>query len=144
MATSLLSPAQILQIKKALEDVTFTFHKVSITYQLRTSTFDRFMEDVFQYTDYTLLCAVEYTSSDDTINKELGQSDRKEATLTFNSIDLMTASLFNTTTAKFNSENDYVILEGEKYKVKKVYYDGYFDNVPVLCKVLVERIMQDS
>lgn len=140
---SLLSPAQIAQIKAALHDVTDTFCVTPVLYLKATDSLDRFNEDRkdMEPVEFNLLALVEYEinkTEDFIIQTKDGALVTAQVKLTFNTEDLETARLITANYPNMQKEKDYFVVHNKRHRVVHVSMDGPIDDKAVLVIVFGE------
>lgn len=133
----LLSAAQHAQIRNALQDVFDTFHDTPVTYHLAGAGADDTMEDFNdkQYTDYVVKGFVEYPKDKIELAQE-GAYDNCDVKVQFGLDDLNNAGLINAENLPiFVAEQDYMTINGERFRVTFVGVDGAFERKNVLVYV---------
>ncbi len=145
MAKKILNTADILKIKDALEDVTYTFHDTDILYKQTIESLDRFQEDRELATnDITIKGFLEEVSNT-MIKKYGGAIAQFDAKITFNTRDLEVAGLLvadgdDSFHPVFKVGDDYLYIGGLQYRIEKVYNDGRFDKQPILTIVFANLV----
>lgn len=132
----LINQAQIEQIKAALKDVTDTFFKTPVSYKLAKPNLDRFKEDnTHTYDTYELKALVEYESKDtDLINQtEQGSISHQRVKVSLNYRDLIPLGLTTGDNfVKMRATTDYMVINGQTWKVQFVGLDGPIEPENVL------------
>ena len=138
----LLTQPQRDAIRAAIQSVTDTFSKTSVTFQKLGDSANEFMEelDFGTRTEFEVLAIIEYTAQiKDKVNPDpmLGLDDESEVRLTINYDDMDTAGLTDsgTFTCTLKPETDLFNMEGEDWKVVYVATDGKFEARPLLVYV---------
>lgn len=144
---SLLSGGDITNILGAIKQVTDQFFVTPCKYHLAGESVDRFNEDRLdqQFTDYDLLCLFEFsnTQGDEVIENRDGALNAQQVTATFNVEDLIAKGLINSMKMpKFDDTKDYMTINGNYYKIKKVLLDGPLQRQNVL--VIVTGELQEN
>ena len=140
---SLLTAAQIAEIRSAVILVTDTFMITPITYYAGGEQFSRSGEgqDSKVFTKYILNALVEYFGDTKEEYSE-GSKDDGRVKLTFN-VDTLPVGVLNADlTTSFVIENDYFKLKNRVYKVDAVYFDGPLEVKDVL--LLIEGSLQKT
>ena len=140
----LLSPAQIVQIRAALQDVVDTFMDTPVLYKMSVDSLDRFNEDRKdeKFVDYELKGLVEY-STEKGEHLELEQDgalNTQDVKISFGLDDLDALGLITPELeVKFQVEKDYFITNGLKYKVTFVGLDGPIEKRNILVVIYGTR-----
>ena len=135
----LTSPQQHLQIREAIQNVVDTFFDTPVSYFVAQETVNEYMEDVASdriYTEHTFNALAEYTIEDEgkLLTLPAGKLERLEIKLTVGLDDLVALELIdeNTYLPLFNIEEDYMIVNGQKYQVAMAVPNGAFERKNVL------------
>ena len=147
MAKKLLKPEDIVSIKDAIEDVTFTFFAEHIGYYRHVGTLDRWNEDrdvKADFKPYSLLGLVEFGSlkSDEAKDTEVGRTDDQSIKVYLAFRDLKAAGLTQGNCVIMNVATDYFEYEGKKYTLDSAVTEGFFDAEPVL--VLIRGVCMEE
>lgn len=140
----LLTAAQRLQIRGAIQDVVDTFAKTPVLYKLKGNYVDDRMEETNpQYTDYNLVGFVEYSSndSDEMVLDVDGNIFKPSITVLLGLDDLIALSLVDADFMPiFKPESDKFIVNGVSYKVKFVNVEGAFEQKNLVVNIYGERL----
>ena len=135
-------------IYAALEDVKDTFLQVSVViHSPNIGGVNRFMEDMDtvegkKYTDITLeKCMLEFGSNEKQTDTTAGTLDETQVKVTVFVNDLQAASLWDNTnnTPAIRTEEAYFTTQGQRYRVRNVVTDAYFETLPTLVYIVGEK-----
>lgn len=146
----LLTAAQRAQIRAAIGDVTDTFFKTPVEYQLVGESMDRFQEDRGGRvkTTFNLLGLVEYPQGEGKLIKTEtnGAIDSAAVKVSFNMDDLAAyGGIVNSEEQTiFNPTKDYMIINGIKYETTYRAYDGALEKRNVLCIVYADEVIKTT
>jgi hypothetical protein len=141
---SLLTNIQIVKILEEVKKVTDTFYTADVKYYLATDKLDKFNEDRdnTSYTVYNLKAYADYNNFGTVYKIQRstdGAIDLSSVKLSFNYKDLIAAKLHDGNNGVImNAVKDFFYLNGKKYKVISIYYDGLLSGENVLVEVVGE------
>lgn len=139
----LIDAATHLKIRAAMQDVVDTFMNTEITYYLSGTVVDDFMEDLNDksYTQHVLKGLVEYTDKDSSKTQTMnaGVVDKAHVKVTLGLDDLDALGLIYENRPIFNKEDDYMLINGEKFTVIFSDPEGAFEAKNVLVILYGER-----
>ncbi len=142
--SDLLSVGQRAQIRAALQDVTDTFMKTPVVYQLKGESLDRFNEDRLDegVTTFNFNALVEYPATDGDKVKQFteGALSTAEVQLTMNLDDLKLINFVNSSNICIgNDAKDYFTVNNQLYRVAFIGYDGPLDSKNILVVIFGNR-----
>jgi hypothetical protein len=137
----LISEKDKLQIRAALKSVTDTFFVTPVIYHLSKDSAEWFNEDRSdeEFTNYSLKAMVEYPKEKilPTLQGSVHMADVK---CTFNMEDLIAASFVNAEKMAIGkAEKDFITVNGQRYRVSSIYYDGPLDKQNILIIIEGEK-----
>lgn len=130
----LLSAADRLEIRAALQDVIDTFHKTTVSYYLAGSYQSDFMEDqeTKQYTLYEFPAYVEYpkTMKEETVE---GAYDGQDVWVQVGLDNLQALNLIDAEFQPlFRPELDYMLINGARFNITSCKTEGAFEKENIL------------
>ena len=143
----LLSSAQHAKIRSAINDVFDTFADTVVSYYLGQDKIDDYMEDLDgrTYTQIDFNAVVEYMKTDEdkvTITNE-GRVDMAEIKLTVGFDHLEGLGLTSNDSLIMRPEEDYFIVNGEKFITIFAAIDGPFESKNVAAVIYGKRDIKE-
>lgn len=135
-------------IYAALENVKDTFFQVPIIiHSAVIGGVNRFMEDMDttqgkEYSDITITAGLVEFPSDKQTDTTAGTLDNTSIKVTLFVNDLQANGLWDNTnnTTAIRAEESYFTVQGQKYRVRDIQTDAYFEQTPTLVYLLGEKI----
>jgi hypothetical protein len=144
----ILNEQDKLELRGVVRMVTNNFFVTPVSYQLGAEKLSRFNEDGDNYTHdtYNLNGMVTYGKSGGVNFSMQGAVDKSGVTVSLNVEDLITLGLYDTTQFrnKLKPEQDFMVINGQRYKVKDVSEDGPLDRQNILVIVTGELLIETT